>query len=105
MAVTRYRHRPNIPTPTTSGSTGRSAGRTDVVDVLPNPESLLRLAGAVLVEAHDEWQVSDRRYLGLDVLGRCRIRPVTDTADTQEVATEPTIPVLRDGDTLVTAPH
>jgi hypothetical protein len=24
---------------------------------------LLRLAGAVLVEAHDEWPVSDRRYL------------------------------------------
>ena len=29
----------------------------------PNPEALLRLAGAVLVEAHDERQVSDRRYL------------------------------------------
>ena len=25
---------------------------------------LLRLAGAVLVEAHDEWQATDRRYLG-----------------------------------------
>ena len=29
---------------------------------LPQPVSLLRLAGAVLVEAHDEWQLSDRRY-------------------------------------------
>ena len=37
--------------------------RTDVVGVFPNPASLRRLAGAVLLEAHDEWAASDRRYL------------------------------------------
>jgi len=31
--------------------------------VFPNPAALLRPAGSVLVEAHDEWQVADKRYL------------------------------------------
>ena len=37
--------------------------RTDVVGIFPNPASLLRLAACVLIEAHDEWQDNDRRYL------------------------------------------
>jgi len=37
--------------------------RTDVVGIFPDPAALLRLSSCVLIEAHDEWQDSDRRYL------------------------------------------
>jgi putative transposase len=36
--------------------------RADVVEIFPNPAAFLRLATAVIIKAHDEWQVT-RRYL------------------------------------------
>ncbi len=56
--------------------------RTDVVGVFPNPAALLRLAGSVLVETHDEWQVSDRRYLSEGSMAL-----LDKTTDANEVST------------------
>ena len=34
-----------------------------MVGIVPDDAAVLGLAGVVLIEAHDQWQVAERRYL------------------------------------------
>ncbi|MGQ1797912.1 IS256 family transposase [Kocuria oceani] len=62
--------------------------RTDAVGIFPTREAIVRLVGAVLAEQTDEW-AEGRRYLGLEVLARCRLTLVDDTGS--EVSPEPAL--------------
>ena len=59
--------------------------RTDAVGIFPTRAAIIRLVGAVLAEQTDEW-AEGRRYLGLDVLARCRLTLTTNPVN--EVSTD-----------------
>lgn len=72
--------------------------RAEVVGIFPNPTALQRLTAFVLIEAHDEWQVADRRYLSEGSMAL-----LTPPAPTQISATATSTQEVIDTPTAVTA--
>jgi transposase-like protein len=62
--------------------------RTNVVGIFPDDAAVLRLAGAVLLESHDEWQVAERRYLSEGSMAKLT-QTKEDAAGHKEVRGQP----------------
>ena len=58
--------------------------RADVVGIFPNEGSIIRLIGAVLLEANDEWQLQ-HRYMQTEAMAE--IIPTTIEAVPQQIST------------------
>lgn len=60
---------------------GEIKRRTNVVGIFPNDASAARLITAVVVEAHDEWAVAERRYLSEESMAKLYAAVPDETAE------------------------
>jgi putative transposase len=57
---------------------GEIKRRTNVVGIFPNDASVARLVTAVVLEAHDEWAVAERRYLSEESMAKLYTDPAPE---------------------------
>lgn len=56
---------------------GEIKRRTDVVEIFPNEDAIVRLVGALLVERNDEWAVQRAHYMTLETIAPMGDNPTT----------------------------